>query len=183
MIDRALERAAQRAQAAEISLSTRHSVTSEYEDDRLKNVTVAQTTDLGVRVIADGKLGAAHGTDPARAEDIASRAIELAEFGSDAKFQFPGPSDHPAVKTFDPAVEVIPKEIIERDYGCGDPSKHLRPGETVLDLGSGGGKICYIASQVVGAEGKVIGIDMNMRCSRWPTGIRKKSAIASVTTT
>ena len=56
---------------------------------------------------------------------------------------------------------VIPDEILERDYGCGDPSKHLRSGETVLDLGSGGGKICYIASQVVGPEGRVIGVDMN----------------------
>jgi SAM-dependent methyltransferase len=37
----------------------------------------------------------------------------------------------------------------------------LRRGEVVLDLGSGGGKICYIAAQVVGAEGRVIGIDMN----------------------
>lgn len=54
----------------------------------------------------------------------------------------------------------IPAEVIERDYGCGDPSKYLRPGETVLDLGSGTGKICFIASQVVGAEGRVIGIDM-----------------------
>src|SRR5262245_36234188 len=58
-------------------------------------------------------------------------------------------------------LKVIPPEIIERDYGCGDPSKYLRPGETVLDLGSGAGKICFIASQVVGATGKVIGIDMN----------------------
>ncbi len=58
-------------------------------------------------------------------------------------------------------LDAIPKEILERDYGCGDPSKHLRPGETVLDLGCGGGKICYIAAQVVGAEGKVIGVDMN----------------------
>lgn len=58
-------------------------------------------------------------------------------------------------------LKVIPEEVIERDYGCGDPSKYLCSGETVLDLGSGGGKICFIASQVVGAEGSVIGVDMN----------------------
>ena len=57
-------------------------------------------------------------------------------------------------------LEVIPAEVIEKDYGCGDPSKWLKAGETVLDLGSGTGKICFIASQVVGAEGKVIGVDM-----------------------
>lgn len=63
---------------------------------------------------------------------------------------------------YDPKfLAVIPDEILERDYGCGDPSRHLNPGETVLDLGSGGGKICYIASQVVGPEGRVIGVDMN----------------------
>lgn len=61
---------------------------------------------------------------------------------------------------YDPRyLEVIPPEVLERDYGCGDPSRHLRPGETVLDLGSGGGKICFIAAQVVGPEGRVIGVD------------------------
>ncbi len=55
----------------------------------------------------------------------------------------------------------IPEEIIEKDYGCGDPSRHVKEGETVLDLGSGGGKICYIASQIVGERGRVIGVDMN----------------------
>lgn len=58
-------------------------------------------------------------------------------------------------------LKVIPDEILEKDYGCGDPSRYIRPGETVLDLGSGSGKACYIIAQIVGAEGKVIGVDFN----------------------
>jgi arsenite methyltransferase len=63
---------------------------------------------------------------------------------------------------YDPQfLKILPDEIIERDYGCGDPSAFVKTGETVLDLGSGGGKICYIASQIVGETGKVIGVDTN----------------------
>jgi arsenite methyltransferase len=57
-------------------------------------------------------------------------------------------------------LKVIPAEVVERDYGCGDPSRYLREGEIVLDLGSGTGKICFIAAQIVGPTGKVIGVDM-----------------------
>jgi len=56
---------------------------------------------------------------------------------------------------------ILPQEIIDKDYGCGDPSRYVQPGDTVLDLGSGSGKICYMAAQLVGDEGKVIGVDMN----------------------
>lgn len=64
--------------------------------------------------------------------------------------------------TYDPKyLEAIPAAVLERDYGCGDPSKYVLPGEVVLDLGSGGGKICFIASQVVGPTGRVIGVDCN----------------------
>ncbi|HEX5347275.1 MAG TPA: methyltransferase domain-containing protein [Pseudonocardiaceae bacterium] len=63
---------------------------------------------------------------------------------------------------YDPRfLAVIPEEVLERDYGCGDPSRYLVEGGTVLDLGCGAGKICFIASQVVGAAGRVIGVDLN----------------------
>src|SRR5438046_9751885 len=52
-------------------------------------------------------------------------------------------------------LKIIPREVIERDYGCGDPSRHVHEGETVLDLGSGTGKICFIAAQIVGPKGKI----------------------------
>ena len=46
--------------------------------------------------------------------------------------------------------------------GCGNPQAlaQLRQGETVLDLGSGGGFDCFLAARPVGATGRVIGIDM-----------------------
>lgn len=63
---------------------------------------------------------------------------------------------------YDPSyLKVIPQEILDRDYGCGDPTQFVREGDTVLDLGSGTGKACYIISQIVGQAGKVIGIDFN----------------------
>ncbi len=58
-------------------------------------------------------------------------------------------------------LDILPAEIIEKDYGCGDPSRYVKPGETVVDLGSGSGKICYILAQKVGPQGKAIGVDFN----------------------
>ncbi len=58
-------------------------------------------------------------------------------------------------------VDNLPQEIIEKDYGCGDPTRYVAAGETVVDLGSGAGKNCYILAQKVGAEGRVIGVDFN----------------------
>lgn len=71
-------------------------------------------------------------------------------------------------------LKVIPDEIIQRDYGCGDPTPFVRRGDTVLDLGSGGGKLCYIAAQVVGPEGRVIGVD----CNREMLSLARKHAPA-----
>jgi len=67
-------------------------------------------------------------------------------------------------------LSVVPQEIVERDYGCGDPTLFANEGESVLDLGSGGGKLCYILAQVVGKRGSVIGVD----CNREMLGLARK---------
>ncbi len=58
-------------------------------------------------------------------------------------------------------LEILPSEIVAKDYGCGDPTRYVAAGETVVDLGSGAGKNCYIMAQKVGVQGKVIGVDFN----------------------
>ena len=59
-------------------------------------------------------------------------------------------------------VSHIPQEVIDRFYGCGSPMSiaDVKPGETVVDLGSGAGIDCFIAAKKVGPSGKVIGVDM-----------------------
>ena len=56
----------------------------------------------------------------------------------------------------------IPEEVLRISYGCGTPAglKTVQAGETVLDIGSGGGIDCFEAARLVGPSGSVIGIDM-----------------------
>ena len=60
------------------------------------------------------------------------------------------------------AFENIPEDISSFSLGCGNPIAlaSLNPGETVVDLGSGGGLDCFLASKKVGENGHVIGVDM-----------------------
>jgi len=61
-----------------------------------------------------------------------------------------------------PAAEGTPVPEAELGLSCGDPVafSHLKPGDVVLDLGSGGGKDVFLAAQKVGPSGRAIGIDM-----------------------
>ncbi len=56
----------------------------------------------------------------------------------------------------------MPEEVIQTTLGCGTPLElaAIQPGETVLDLGSGGGLDCFYAAKLAGPTGHVIGVDM-----------------------
>lgn len=78
----------------------------------------------------------------------------------------PGPGNPPAIdaRTLGYAPEDIANapEGSELGLGCGNPTAlaSIQPGETVVDLGSGGGFDCFVASRRVGERGQVIGVDM-----------------------
>jgi SAM-dependent methyltransferase len=66
--------------------------------------------------------------------------------------------------------------------GCGNPSglASLRPGEVVLDLGSGAGVDCFLASERVGPSGHVIGVDMTPEMLARARGIARASGRSNV---
>jgi SAM-dependent methyltransferase len=71
-----------------------------------------------------------------------------------------------------PDVAALPEDVTGMSLGCGDPVTlaQLQPGQTVLDLGSGGGIDCFLAARQVGEAGHVIGVDMT------PTMLEKARA-------
>jgi SAM-dependent methyltransferase len=72
-------------------------------------------------------------------------------------------SESQLIQLYDtPNVDQLPSEVTGLSLGCGDPITlaELMPGQSVLDLGSGGGIDCFLAARRVGPTGRVIGVDM-----------------------
>ncbi len=76
----------------------------------------------------------------------------------------------------------LPDDVAGFSLGCGDPITlaELQPGEMVLDLGSGGGLDCFLASKQVGESGFVIGIDMTPEMLERATASAQRMGIGNV---
>ena len=78
--------------------------------------------------------------------------------------------------------EGIPPEALLASLGCGNPTAlaQLSPGETVLDLGSGGGIDVLLSAHRVGPTGKAYGLDMTDEMLELARENRKKSGLTNV---
>jgi arsenite methyltransferase len=76
----------------------------------------------------------------------------------------------------------LPESVTDASLGCGNPLAiaELRRGEVVLDLGSGGGIDCFLASRKVGPEGRVIGLDMTPDMIKLARHNAKKIGVTNV---
>jgi SAM-dependent methyltransferase len=76
----------------------------------------------------------------------------------------------------------LPAEAVQASFGCGNPTAlaTIQPGETVLDLGSGGGIDVFLSARRVGPTGKVYGLDMTDEMLALARENQQKAGVSNV---
>ncbi|HUT35840.1 MAG TPA: TldD/PmbA family protein [Planctomycetota bacterium] len=110
MVERLLELARRKADAAEVHLVETESRPIQFENNDLKYVHTKSSRVLSLRVIHRGRIGFASTTDPSTSERLVAQAVESAQFGQEAKFAFPPSAACPDVAVYDPRVADFPVE-------------------------------------------------------------------------
>lgn len=110
--EKLLSRAATNGATAEVFSAESESRSVEFGANRPKNISTRQSAGHALRLIADGKIGFASTTDSTRVEELAERAASVAEFGAEARFEFPGPANAADVDAHDPQVDELDDEAM-----------------------------------------------------------------------
>lgn len=135
LVEQLVESGMKKAQGVQAVLDRSESDHVSFENDKLKSVKSSQGTTVSVKVVVDGKIGVSHTTDTYDVEGAVARALDAAEFGSPAHFNFPGSREAPAVKTYDPAVlDVSKAEMVDLGKEMIDVVKAYNP-EILMSAG------------------------------------------------
>ncbi len=128
IVQQIVKKALQRAQAVQAIMLTQETSAVDFENDRLKSAETSQRTQIDIKVIVDGKVGVSSTTDPQDIEGVVSRALEAAEFGSQAHFEMPDAQSLEPVKIFDPTLLPLEKpEMIRMGQQMMDMVKTYNP--------------------------------------------------------
>ena len=169
-----LAQAREVAEEAEVFMVSSEEIPVQFEADRLKYIQTKQSSSLALRIIRQGRIGYSVTTELSDSQRLVNDAVETAQFGMPAKFEFPCPVSYPRVDVFDPDVESVSiekmvqlgEELITmvKDY---NPEVVCEAGVTksiasVRIINSRGGQANYrISTFSLGIEGSLIrGTDM-----------------------
>ena len=169
-----LEQSRKTTNDAEVFAVSSRRTEAVFEANRLKQVQTKESAGTALRLIKDGRIGFAATTKPDGKQELLDMALEMAPFGAEAKFEFPGLQSYPSVSIFDPTVESVSEEAMaELGQSLIDRIKNAEP-EIVCEgslsrsttrieiINSHGGKASYRKSTCsVMIEGVLIrGTDM-----------------------
>ena len=129
LLERTLAYARTKTTAAEIFVSEAESTPVDFEAEKLKEISTRQTWGLGIRVFVGGRMGVSSTNDPAEAESLVDRAIELAQYGPESDLTLPRPSNtHIDVQTYDATIEDVTTEsMVEAGKRLLEAAKPLEP--------------------------------------------------------
>ncbi len=106
-MEKILTQAKQAAEEAEIFTVSSEEMPVQFEANRLKNIQSKQSSSIALRIIKQGKIGYAATTEPGDSQSLVNNAVETAQFGMPADFQFPSLASYPQIEVFDPEVESV----------------------------------------------------------------------------
>ena len=107
-----LAKARKVAQEAEVFMVSTEETSVQFETNRLKHVQSRQSQSVSLRVIQNGKIGYATGTNLEKAQELVDMAVETAQFGQKAEFEFPSLTDYKGIRIFDSAVSKVSPETM-----------------------------------------------------------------------
>ncbi len=105
-----LEKAKKVAEEAEVFTVSSEEMPVQFEANRLKHIQNKQSTSVALRIIKQGKIGYAIATELEASQNLVNMAVETAQFGMEAEFEFPSLTSYPRVEIFDSTVESVSTE-------------------------------------------------------------------------
>ncbi|MCL0091809.1 TldD/PmbA family protein [Dehalococcoidales bacterium] len=95
------------AEEAEVFMVSSEETPVQFEANRLKHIQTKQSTSVALRIVRQGKIGYTTTTELSDSQSLVSNAVETAQFGITANFDFPSLASYPQVEVFDPDVESV----------------------------------------------------------------------------
>lgn len=102
------------AEEAEVFMVSSEETPVQFEANRLKHIQSKQSNRVALRIIKDGRTGYATTTRLDDRQELVSDAVATAQFGQAARFEFPSATSYPQVEVFDPDVESVSLEAMNK---------------------------------------------------------------------